>query len=578
MPPAWTRAAWASYTQSMSRRVPFLPAKLVSTWRSPLELLAALLAFLLVASDLDPTGTYAWLPDGPGLTVDESFNVEQGVRLEIGLRYWLLGAVSLRDVFGTADELGPDPVMGYHLPDHPPLGRLLLGVAHRLVTALAMPADWPTPFVVAAARFGSAAAFAATVWLVARHCRRRDGVPAACIATAALLTMPRLVGHAHLAALETSVGLFFTATTLFVAGRWRSNNAGAERVSNRVALVAGLLWGFTLLTKVQGILLPIPIAAWAIWHWKGNAIRPLALFGLAGGAVFFAGWPWLWSDPVGHALQYLGRTTDRLSLPVWYLGRVWADRDVPWHYPFVLFAVTVPIGWQLLGLLGCRGAKGDAGDRLILLTLAFPLVLFAVPGVAVYDGERLFLVSVPLWAVVVGRGGAAAWAGLRSRCSFRTAAVAAGLFVAVEATGLFAMRPAYLSYYSPLAGGLWGAQRLGFEPTYWGDSDTATLLAAAADAVPEGGTLAVAPVLHQFQLDTLLSQSPALRSGGVKLIEYGKPEAADATALLLFNRKASLPEELRVFTATAEPLAVLQRQGVMLGAVYRLETPRDSPP
>ena len=115
--------------------------------------------FGAVVADLDPTGSYRWLPDGPGLTVDESFNVQQGVRLEVGLRYLLLGAISPRELFGTPRELGADPPLGYHLPDHPPLGRYLLGVAHNIVTTFAMPADWPSPFVYAAARFGSAAAF-----------------------------------------------------------------------------------------------------------------------------------------------------------------------------------------------------------------------------------------------------------------------------------------------------------------------------------------------------------------------------------------------------------------------------------
>ena len=35
-----------------------------------------------------------------------------------------------------------------------------------------------------------------------------------------------------------------------------------------------------------------------------------------------------------------------------YFGRIMPDRDVPWHYPWFYFAVTVPVGLQLLGVFG----------------------------------------------------------------------------------------------------------------------------------------------------------------------------------------------------------------------------------
>ena len=85
------------------------------------EVVVAALAFVLVIADLDPTGTYPWLPDGPGLTVDESFNVGQGARLEVGLREWVAGRITLRELFGTREDLGPNAPAGYHLPDHPTL-------------------------------------------------------------------------------------------------------------------------------------------------------------------------------------------------------------------------------------------------------------------------------------------------------------------------------------------------------------------------------------------------------------------------------------------------------------------------
>ena len=54
----------------------------------------AFAAFVAVVAAIDPAGDYPDAPQGPGLTVDETFNVQQGVRLVEGLRVWLLGIVA----------------------------------------------------------------------------------------------------------------------------------------------------------------------------------------------------------------------------------------------------------------------------------------------------------------------------------------------------------------------------------------------------------------------------------------------------------------------------------------------------
>lgn len=58
-------------------------------WAAPA--LIAVLAFVAVVAAIDPGGDYPDAPQGPGLTIDESFNVEQGVRLVAGLQAWFAG-------------------------------------------------------------------------------------------------------------------------------------------------------------------------------------------------------------------------------------------------------------------------------------------------------------------------------------------------------------------------------------------------------------------------------------------------------------------------------------------------------
>ena len=92
----------------------------------------AVVAWLIIVASVDPAGSYPDWPEGPGLTVDEMFNVEQGVYLVEAIRIYGLGLLdprSIREVFGNPA----------YLPDHPPLGRLWLGVHHHLTWAIAPP-------------------------------------------------------------------------------------------------------------------------------------------------------------------------------------------------------------------------------------------------------------------------------------------------------------------------------------------------------------------------------------------------------------------------------------------------------
>ncbi len=538
-------------------------------WAAPL--LVALLAGLLVFSAIDPAGDYPNLPAGPGLTVDETFNVQQGVRLVALLDAVGMGQLSLRDVFGEKEDLDPHKKIGYHLPDHPPLGRLWIGICHDLAYWLYPPPDHQTPFVTACARTAPAMAFALLVFLVGVVATKWYGPAAGTIAAVALVLMPRLFGHAHLASLETFIGLTFTAAALSVAAYW----SGPKPPGWRTTCLTGCLFGLALLTKMQAVLLPVPIVACALFRWRAKAIVPLCLWGGVGFVVFFVGWPWLWLDPVGHLQQYFGQTTDRGMLYVWYFSRKYPDFEAPWHYPFVMFLTTVPVGLHLLGFCGLFSGKPPAWkeprEQILLGCAVFPLLLFSWPGIAVYDGTRLFLVSFPLWAMLMGRGSTAVWTRIRHRLSHRMATLVLALFVAAQGYGLVAMHPCYLSYYNLLVGGLRGANWLGLEPTYWGDSLTRSFLEETASLVPLGAAIDVIPQLHQFQLGEMLKQSPILRRRRISLRSFEEDRAQRPHFVLIFLRKADLPNMLRTPPPNAKQLAEVRRDGVLLAALYEFE-------
>jgi hypothetical protein len=123
--------------------------------------LVALLGCVCVLVSLDPTGQLAGTPlgvfDGPGLTLDEGFNVDVGVRLA--------DSVLSGDLAEYARRTG-------ELPDHPPLGRLWLGIAHELALLVVPVKGVDAPYVIGLARTGSAVAFGLTLFLVGVTARR----------------------------------------------------------------------------------------------------------------------------------------------------------------------------------------------------------------------------------------------------------------------------------------------------------------------------------------------------------------------------------------------------------------------
>ena len=465
----------------------------------------------------------------PGLTIDEGLNVRPGVVLVRA--EWQSGLATLSPSLQSEifTELQPH--------DYPPLGRVVLGLAHEAVVAVrgSHATGSPGGIDVTAARWGSAACFGLTIALVGWFTLRWAGSLAGLAAAVAMLTTPRLLAHAQIASIETVLNLVYAACVLITADRL------AVTPTPKRAAACGVLWGLVLLTKIQAVLIPIPLAAWLLWRFRKAAVAPLAIYGAVGLAVFVVGWPWLWGDPIGRVPAYFGGD-GRATLHAFYLGQTWADRDVPWHYPLVWFATTQPVVWLLLGAWGSartlRERDGQPRDGRLLFALmaaAFPLLFFAMPGITVYDGARLFLVSLPLWAVLVGVGAEAAWSRLPSlRIPLAAASV---LLPAVQMATLW---PCGLSHFSITTK---AAAAIGLETTYWGDSLTPAFWAESLQG-RGGAVVGVAPTLHPFQLT---EQSYHLPSYGlppdVMLVPWPGNETAAATDLMVFARRADLKPE-----------------------------------
>jgi hypothetical protein len=527
------------------------------------------IGFAAVIIHIDIGGDYPDALPGPGLTLDEPFNVGQGVYLSRALGQF--GAT----IFLPGNAATVFESDGY-MSDYPPLGRLWLGVWHDITLRTFPVENQANRIVMSAARTGSAVAFGLLIWLVSLAGLRWNGRAAGLSAGLFLMLMPRVFGHAHLGSVETIMNLTWTMVVLGVLYYW----VPGRTISNVGAILVGFLFGIAMLTKIQGVLLSVPITVWTLSHWRLRAIVPLALFGFAASITFVVLWPWLWFDPIPRSLEYLGRTTNRVILHTFYQGIRFRDVDVPWHYPFVMFAATMPVGILFAGCVGALhslrwrpvaqtppAAAEHARVQLLLLCAVFPMVIFAIPGVTVYDGIRLFLVACPMWALLAGHGVAKAMTWLSVRFKPRAIAVAVSVFVAAQAWGVFASSPLPLSYYNALVGGLAGAERLGFEVTYWDDCLTREFLST----IPNGATVYLAPVLHPGRPVSILDQNPSMNARNIQIHAFDYELDDEQGYLLLVHRRADLPPRWQQDQPELETVSELVHNGVPLARILKAD-------
>lgn len=533
--------------------------------------LIALIAWGWIVTHLDPGGSDPASGAGPGLTIDESFNVQNGVLLVEAWRNYGIALVfpeSAREIF--------HPREGMYLKDHPPLGRFWLGVHHHLTWWWKPPQNPEGPCVAARARVGSASAFALTILLLGVTTSQWYGRPIGMLTAIMFATIPRVFGHAHIASLESFTNLTYTAAVVAVASGWRSESAP----NIKSASLTGAIFGLALLSKMQAVFIPVPLGLWALLRWRERALVPLIVWGLTGLIVFVVGWPTHWFEPWESIPKYFRGAADRASLSVWFNGMHYTDKTVPRSYVLMTFLWTVPISIPLLATIAVIGryrrlhsSSASAGaffsqELFILLEGLFPLVMFSLPRVPVYDAERLWLPALPLLVLSAAAGMALLMNLVKSRSPRAEAAVfgIATLALLFPAWNAARVAPCYLSSVNLLGGGLRGAERSGQELDYWGNALTRSLLTEIVKTVPRGSTIAVAPVLHQFQIQDLLTQSPILRAHDVHLIAYD-PQQISADYLLVFRRRADLDPALEQRLRDGPRLAEVVRDGIVLAGL-----------
>ncbi len=426
--------------------------------------------------------------DQVGIPRDESFYF---VAADRAADWWLA------DTPQTQDRLSPEAIKhGFEYNHEHPVGmKSLFGVSHRLLNQRW---GWVKDHALAY-RLPTMALAGLAAWLTFLLGVMVHGRLVGLLAALALMAMPRVFFHSHLACFDAPV------TFAWVAIAYSYLRAARSR---RWAIVAGLALGVGFSFKLNTFFVPfvlLGVAALDAWQFKrrtgawraaGEARGPLTYHGwiaasmiVLGPLVFFAHWPWLWLDTAKHVGWYINFHAKHVHYPVDYLGTLYYRPPFPWHFPLVFTALSVPVGLLVFGAVGTgtlvRGAWAAwrtpteqpdrrAAEGFLLANLLAPIAIIALPFTPIFGGTKHWMPAMPFFAVAVGLGVVRTARGLRPAASATgRGALAAGLAVLALVPAFWATLhagPHGPAYYNALAGGAPGAAALRMPRNFWGYS------------------------------------------------------------------------------------------------------------
>jgi hypothetical protein len=468
---------------------------------------------------------------GRFVTVDEAYHWFDRARQ-------FLGAIRAGDWAAT------------NLIGHPGVTTMWLGAlgvaAHQALAAWGL-AAWPDPEMLRF-MFRLPVALATSLCITLAYLMLRRLLPARVALLAALLwaTDPFLVAHSqllHVDALLTS----FIAIALLAALLAFSLGDVSGRVHWRWLVISAIAGGLALLTKSPAIILPplvglIAVAGWWIGRRRSPTASPAGVAAFVGlpmliwcctaAAVWIAGWPAAWIDPLGAAGSIIHQAqADGGSPHGWgnfFMGRAIADPG-PLFYPVAIALRLTP--WTLAGLAAAlagaitmlRGSPRRVNWP--LSSLAIFIALFALMmTIAAKKFDRYALPMFPALDIIAGAGLIWLWDRLRNlrtnskeqRTDRRALSfVLCSLFLVLITSNLAWYHPYELAYYNPLLGGGPAAARS--IPVGWGEG--LEQAGAFITAQPDGAERPVAtwyrPALKPYISAPLVPLGDVLQPGRV---------------------------------------------------------------
>lgn len=501
------------------------------------------------------------------------------VYMQNGARYgdWWIGLAKLDHGAGekSITQAFGGPGATDHNREHPPLGKTLFGLSHRVAHGQ-LGVDEVTAF-----RLPSAILHGLLVYLVYLMVLQLWGFAEAVIAALLVVFLPRALFHASLAAFDAPITTLWFAT---VYAYWKCLDG------RRWPWQVGVVFGLALATKHNALLLPFAlglhylIVGFRAERWRGllfHRWRVIVSLGVLAPLTLIAVWPWLWFDTVAHVRDWLMFHLKHVHYNFEYLGENWNAPPFPWHVAVVTTLFTVPVATLVGALLGAgvwiaRRKRSPDPERapalLLALSAAASIGPFFLGSTPIFGAEKHWMPALPTICIAAGVG--IAWAGRQlaavvggraGRAVVPAVGLAAVLAAAVETA---TAQPYALTWYNALAGGAPGGADHGMNRQFWGVAARGAL-PVIESAAPATGTRPVythdaSPAWGMYQKLGLVPKS--LPDAGWEQLGIDRSQLAIVIHERHFNRHDYL---IWKAYGVVQPWFVLRSRGVPVVSIYR---------
>jgi len=432
-----------------------------------------------------------------GLSWDEStyFIYSEGLLqwVKDGMR---MDQETLRSVWNASPYLNP----------HPPFFKVLSSLFHWLCGA-ALP--FPISF-----RIGHIVFSAFCLTLMFSLLEPRFGICAAFSAVFFVLFQPRLFAELFLGTLDGPVALGWLLLAIL---SWRISQEKRVGAKRKIWAAFFILHGMITAAKITGFAAVFPVVIFFLIRREGRNVF-LALVSSVYSLFFVALLsPHQWHAPWNAILSFLVYPLERNStvkIATFYIGEVFRENTLPWHYFPVMAILTFPLFHLVLAPFAWRSKKATDLSLAILPAFLTWIVLGLIQSVPKHDGVRQFTPFLGFFAIY-------SWIGLmeilqkipKESWLYALRIKNAILLAVPLLVALFSVarsHPHELSYYNELIGRLRGAEAAGFEISYNLEVVNREPLRWINANLPQGASLAILPMwpplLEEYQRHGLLRQ------------------------------------------------------------------------
>jgi len=452
---------------------------------------------------------------------------------------------------------------------HPPLYKILSSISLMLLRSSM------DEFI--AYRLATALLAGILVAFVFHSLRTTCGLLPGLFGALSLLAMPLFFGHAHIAATEIPLALFwFCSYWAF----WKGLTGFAGS-----ALLA-VFFGCALATKFTAVMIPAAAVIWTVLYREKRAVRNIIALMVSPciAVLLNPGW---WYQPLQKISDFIRISMSRhdtIPISTFFAGTRYSFSP-PWYYAPVMTVITIPVTILLPLLLGIilllRRRGKNPRDVLFLLNIPCIFSVVMLPQAPVHDGIRQFFSLLPFLAYLSGMGFhyiELVFSGLSLAPRVKKTLIVALSAGCIVCSGyqIWRCHPYELSYYNALVGGLRGAYAKGMEITYWFEGVNKNFLEEFNRRVPNGSRVCMWPANPEyFQFlqshgkikDTVIFYKPT----AAIMTRKQAPAAPEAYPdyFILITRLSEFNELHRKILANCIPLVANEFDGVPLVLLYR---------